>query len=103
MDSLYELRPRWYVMVGNCYIAGLGQTFAGYQNKSGIPQTPGFVVTLLERRAMMFTSRRDASKLAQSLGGHAIRVSLTQEEEPPPLQRETAPETINRLNSNERS
>jgi len=74
-----EFRPRWYVMVGTSYIAGLGQTFAGYQNKSGLPQTPGLVITKLERRAMMFTSRRDAAKLANSIGGRVIRVDLTQE------------------------
>ena len=80
---MVELRPRWYVMVGTSYIAGLGQTFAGYQNKGGIPQTPGLVITKLERRAMMFTSRRDAAKLANSLGGRVIRVDLTQEESRP--------------------
>lgn len=76
---IQELRPRWYVMVGKSYIAGLGQTFAGYQNKSDLPQTPGLVITKLERRAMMFTSRREAAKLANSIGGVVIRVDLTQE------------------------
>jgi len=82
-NAVMELRPRWYVMVGNCYIAGLGQTFAGYQNQSGLPKTPGFVITSLERRAMMFTSRRDSAKLAKSIGGRVIRVDLTQEESRP--------------------
>lgn len=76
---MLELRPRWYVMVGTSYIAGLGQTFPGYENRGGLPQTPGLVITKLERRAMMFTSRRDAAKLASSIGGRAIRVDLTQE------------------------
>ena len=70
-------------MIGNCYIAGLGQTFAGYQNKSGIPQTPGLVITQLERRAMMFTGRRDARKLADSIGGRVIMVDLGTEKSRP--------------------
>lgn len=72
-----ELRPRWYVMIGKCYIAGLGKTFGGYQ--SDLPFTPGLVITKLERRAMMFTGRREATQLANSIGGQVVRVNLTQE------------------------
>lgn len=80
MDSntlTQELRPRWYVMIGNCYIAGLGKTFGGYQ--VDLPFTPGLVITKLERRAMMFTGRREAARLANSIGGRVIRVDLTRE------------------------
>lgn len=96
-----DYRPRWYVMVGNCYIAGLGKTFAGYQNKSGIPQTPGFVITLLERRAMMFTSLDSARKLADSIGGCVIMVNLGTEKSRPGGTG-TAPRETNHNHSNER-
>lgn len=67
-------RSRWLVMIGTHYVAGLGQTFQGYCNNEHVPVTPGIVITRQRTRAMEFTSRREASSLAKSLGGVVMRV-----------------------------
>ena len=66
-------QSRWHVMIGDCYVAGLGKTFAGYRNGDHIPTTVGIVVTQLAGRAMEFSSRREATSIAKSLGGQVCR------------------------------
>ena len=68
-----DYRMYWVVMIGSHYVAGLGQTYKGFQNGSEIPVVPGIVITRLESRAMRFTSGREAGALARQLGGQVLR------------------------------
>lgn len=72
-DMMPDYQSRWVVMVGLLYIAGLGRTYEGYHRGDRIPIVPGFVVTKLANHAMEFTSLREASALANSIGGRVIR------------------------------
>lgn len=74
MTTEQECRSKWYVMIGNHYVAGLGQTYEGYHRGDHIAVTPGIVITRLAERAMEFTSRREAAALARSIEGQVIRV-----------------------------
>ena len=74
-DLMPDFQMRWVVMIGELYIAGLGRTYEGYHKGDRIPIIPGYVITKLQSHAMEFTSRREATMLANSIGGRVIRTN----------------------------
>lgn len=74
-DMMPDFQNRWVVMIGELYIAGLGRTYEGYHKGDRIPIIPGYVITKLQSHAMEFTSRREATMLANSIGGRVIRTN----------------------------
>lgn len=79
MDHERDLTPgfqsRWVVMVGKLYVAGLGRTYEGYHDGNHVPSFPGYVVTALVSHALQYSSRRDATALARSIGGQVFRTN----------------------------
>ena len=65
-----DFRDRWIVSIGMLYLAGIGQTYPGHEEK---PVT-GFVLTKIREHAKEFTGLTEAQNLANGLGGQVFKV-----------------------------
>ena len=92
---------KWLIAIGTHYVAGLGRTYEGICSGKHISVTHGIVITRLVNRAMTFTSRREATPLAKSIGGQVQRCQGKEKSRPGGTG--TAPEQNNHDNSTERS